>query len=298
MRMQTMKLEQHAMSMKRQDLAFETQKLSLQKARRDAQRQNEALEYAPKIDSLVNGILDNDALSPLEQQEELNRSLVQYAPVIAYSPVIASKVTAAEKAIGAQQSIEDQKKKDALQVKQDKLREEAKYLDALKTAMSSGNKDLADKLVTMPSGDGGVAITPLEEAMKSGAASKHSDLVGAIQASKQKAEDEFRKQNLALYQGYFDQVSKIEPKEPEYVEEGEETPFDLKKADRGNLIALYSALDPAKYPAAQAKDILKDVSDRELRSALLGSLATKINKFSPKKESKLSKAFTAPKTED
>ena len=298
MRMQTMKIEQHAMSMKRQEIAFESQKLGLQKARKDAQRQNEALEYAPKIDSLVNGILDDDTLSPLEQQEELNRSLVDYSSVIAYSPVLASKVTAAEKAIGAQQSIEDQKKKDALQVKQDKLREEAKYLDALKTAMSSGNKDLADKLVTMPSGDGGVAITPLEEALKSGAASKHSDLVDAIQASKQKAEEEIRKQNLALYQGYFDQVSKIEAKESEYDPDNENPEYALEEDDRGNLIALYSALDPVKYPATHAKEILKEVSDRELRSALLGSLATKINKFSPKKESKLSKAFTAPKTED
>lgn len=298
MQMQTMKLEQHAMSMQRQDLAFETQKLSLQKAKRDAQRQNEALEYAPKIDSLVNGILDDDTLSPLEQQEELNRSLVQYAPVISYSPVLASKVTAAEKAIGAQQSIEDQKKKDKLEAKQDKLREEARYLDALKTAMSSGNTELADKLVTMPSGDGGVAITPLEEAMKSGAASKHSDLVGAIKASKQKAEDEFRKQNLALYQGYFDQVSKIEAEESEYDPDNENPEYALEDDDRGNLIALYSALDPVRYPAGKAKDILEGVSDRELRSALLGSLATKINEFSPKKESKLSKAFTAPKTED
>ena len=298
MRMQTMKLEQHAMAMKRQDLAFETQKLSLQKAKRDAQRQNEALEYAPKIDSLVNGILDDDTLSPLEQQEELNRSLVQYAPVISYSPVLASKVTAAEKAIGAQQSIEDQKKKDKLEAKQDKLREEARYLDALKTAMSSGNTELADKLVTMPSGDGGVAITPLEEAMKSGAASKKTELTNSILAAKQRAGEEFRKENLALYQGYFDDVSKIEPKEPEYVEEGEETPFDLKKADKDTLYNIYSKLDPVKYPAGQAPTILQDVTDRQLRSALLGVLGTKINEFSPKKESKLSKAFTAPKTED
>ena len=298
MRMQTMKLEQHAMAMKRQDLAFETQKLSLQKARRDAQRQNQALEYAPKIDSLVNGILDNDALSPLEQQEELNRSLVQYASVIPYSPVLASKITAAEKAIGAKKSIEDQEKKDKLEVKQDKLREEARYLDALKTAMSSGNTELANKLVTMPSGDGGVAITPLEEAMNSGAASKHEDLVNSIRAGKQKALEETRQQNMARYQGYFDDVSKIEPKEPEYVEEGEETPFNLKKADKDTLYALYSALDPIKYPAGQAKDILAGVTDRQLRSALLGALGTKMNEVSLKEESKLSKAFTAPKTED
>jgi len=298
MRMQTMKLEQHAMSMKRQDLAFETQKLGLQKAKRDAQRQNEALAYAPKIDSLVNGILDDDTLSPLEQQEELNRSLVQYAPVIAYSPVLASKVTAAEKAIGAQQSIEDQKKKDKLEAKQDKLREEARYLDAMKIATSSGNTKLANELVTMPKSDGGVEITPLEQALQSGAASKKTELTNSILASQHKSEDEFRKQNLSLYQGYFDQVSKIEAKESEYDPNNENPEYALEDDDRGNLIALYSALDPVRYPAGKAKDILEGVSDRELRSALLGSLATKINKFSPKKESKLSKAFTAPKTED
>ncbi len=298
MRMQTMKIEQHAMSMKRQEIAFESQKLGIQKARRDAQRQNEALEYAPKIDSLVNGILDDDTLSPLEQQEELNKSLVDYSSVIAYSPVLASKVTAAEKAIGAQQSIEDQKKKDALEAKQDKLREESRYLEAMKIALANGDVDLANKLTEMPKGYGGVEITPLEEAIRSGAASKKTELTNSILAAKQKAGEEFRKENLALYQGYFDDVSKIEPKEPEYVEEGEETPFDLKKADKDTLYNIYSKLDPVKYPAAQVKTILQDVTDRQLRSALLGVLGTKINEFSPKKESKLSKAFTAPKTED
>lgn len=292
MQQHTMKLEQHAMSMRRQEVAFETQKLGLQKARREAQRQNEALEYSPKIDSLVNGILEDDTLSPLEQQEALNRSLVDYSSVIAYSPVLASKVTAAEKAIGAQQSIEDQKKKDALQVKQDKLKEEARYLDAMKIATSSGNIDLANQLVTMPKSDGGEAITPLEQALQSGAASKKTELTNSILAAQQKAEEEFRKQNLALYQGYFDDVSKIEAKESEYDPDNENPEYALEEDDRGTLIALYSALDPAKYPATQAEDILEDVSDRELRSALLGSLATKINKFSPKKESKLSKAFT------
>jgi hypothetical protein len=150
----------------------------------------------------------------------------------------------------------------------------------------------------MPEGYGGVGITPLEEAIRSGAASKKKELTNSILASQQKAEDEFRKQNLSLYQGYFDQVSKIEPKEPEYVEEGEETPFDLKKADKDTLYSIYSKLDPVKYPATQVKTILQDVTDRQLRSALLGVLGTKINEFSPKKESKLSKAFTAPKTED
>lgn len=297
MQMQTMKIEQHAMSMKRQDLAFETQKLGLQKARKDAQRQNDALEYAPKIDSLVNGILNDDTLSPLEQQEELNRSLVDYSSVIAYSPVLSSKVTAAEKAIGAQQSIEVQKKKDTLEAKQDKLREESRYLEAMKIALANGDVDLANKLTEMPKGYGGVEITPLEEAIRSGAASKKTELTNSILAGKQKASEEIRKQNMALYQGYFDDVSKIEPKEPEYVKEGEETPFDLEDGDKDTLYGIYSALDPTKYPAGQASTILQGVTDRQLRSALLGVLGTKMNEVSLKEKSKLSKAFTAPKTE-
>lgn len=298
MRMQTMKIEQHAMSMKRQEIAFESQKLGLQKARKDAQRQNEALEYAPKIDSLVNGILDDDTLSPLEQQEELNRSLVDYSSVIAYSPVLASKVTAAEKAIGAQQSIEDQKKKDALEAKQDKLREESRYLEAMKIALGNGDVDLANKLTEMPEGYGGVGITPLEEAIRSGAASKKKELTNSILAAQQKAEDDFRKENMSKYQGLFDQVSKIEAKESEYDPDNENPEYALGEGDKDTLYSIYTELDPVKYPAGQAPTILQDVTDRQLRSALLGSLATKINEFSLKKESKLSKAFTAPKTED
>jgi len=285
MQTHTMKMQQHTMAMQQQELSYEKQKMDLQKARRDAQRQNEALEFSPKIESLVNGILDDETLSPLQKSEQLNRNLVDYSSVISYSPILSSKFGAAFKAIDSQKSIETK-------AEQDRLKEQNKYLDAIKIAASAGDIDLVNELASMDD-----EVTPLERALQSGAETAKSKLVASTLKAQEEEQDADRKERLTNYKYYYDLVSKISPSEDiqaSYDGKGEKPKFSLGLEDKQTLQSVFTILDPIKYPAAKVEAILKPISDEELRRAALGALSSKIapllSNGGPKR--KLSTAFS------
>ena len=284
MQTHTMKMQQHTMAMRQQELSYEKQKMDLQKARRDAQRQNEALEFSPKIESLVNGILDDETLSPLQKSEQLNRNLVDYSSVISYSPILSSKFGAAFKAIDSQKSIETK-------AEQDRLKEQNKYLDAIKIAASAGDIDLVNELASMDD-----EVTPMERALQSGAEAAKSRLVASTLKAQEEAQDADRKESLTNYKHYYDLVSKIGPSEDiqaSYDGKGEKPKFLLEDEDKQTLQSVFTILDPIKYPATKVEAILKPISDEELRRAALGALSSKIASSLPDSgpQSKLSTAF-------
>ena len=284
MQTHTMKMQQHTMAMRQQELSYEKQKMDLQKARRDAQRQNEALEFSPKIESLVNGILDDETLSPLQKSEQLNRNLVDYSSVISYSPILSSKFGAAFKAIGSQKSIEDK-------AEQDRLKEQNKYLDAIKIAASAGDIDLVNELASMDD-----EVTPMERALQSGAEAAKSKLVASTLKAQEEEQDADRKERHTAYKYYFDTVKALKPDESiqaSYDGKGEKPKFTFQEGGRDTVISALSFLNPIKYPATTAKDLLEPMSDEELRRAALGSLSSKIASSLPDSgpQSKLSTAF-------
>lgn len=284
MQTHTMKMQQHTMAMQQQELSYEKQKMDLQKARRDAQRQNEALEFSPKIDSLVNGILDDETLSPLQKSEQLNRNLVDYSSVISYSPILSSKFGAAFKAIDSQKSIETK-------AEQDRLKEQNKYLDAIKIAASAGDIDLVNELASMDD-----EVTPMERALQSGAEAAKSRLVASTLKAQEEAQDADRKEMLTTYKYYFDTVKALKPSEDiqaSYDGKGKKPEFIFQEGGRDTVISAFSLLNPIKYPATKAVNLLEHMSDEELRRAVLGALSSKIASSLPNggPQSKLSTAF-------
>jgi len=99
MQMQTMKLEQHAMSMQRQDLAYETQKLSLAQSRQKAKSQLDFMEKLPDLMSQLDAITNDPEKDSYTATKDLIGLQMQYAPSMQNNPLIGTLFTSANNAL-------------------------------------------------------------------------------------------------------------------------------------------------------------------------------------------------------
>lgn len=277
----TLPMRANSMKRRQQELAYESQKLDLQKARKAAQNQNDALEFRPQIDSLINGILDDETLSPLEKSEELSRGQMTYAPQLIHSPVISSIFGAAFKAADSQRSIEAKGEQDKIKAKMLEQKKQLEYNEAIKIARGLGDTDLVTRLVEA---DGDVSL--IDEASQRSAEDTKSSLNESYRNSQRAAQDVDRKERLANYKDFYEQVSDIESQVASTAtlggaEKGEEPPFVLGRANRQILESVFTFVDRVKYPASKVEDLLSSYSDAELRRAALNTLSSKMAMNAP-----------------
>lgn len=292
MQLHTMKLEQHSMSMRQQDIAYENQKLSLQKARKAAQNQNDALEYRPRIDSLINGILDDDTLSPLEKSEEIARGQMAFAPQITHSPAISNIFGAAFKVIGSQISAEDKVELDKAKDLIIKQKEQKDFIDAITFAVRSGDEDLVNRMVLE---DGELSLN--DEAYQSGVKATKSTMVANAQNTKRQGQEADRKERFENIKNFYETVSAFESVAVTDITKrigGKPAPippFKLSPDDKPVLGSVLAYLDPVEYTTSKIQGLISSSSDVALRRLVLDLLATKMAALSPIVESKLAGAY-------
>lgn len=99
MRQQTMKMEQHAMSMQRQDLAYEAQKFSLAQSRQKAKSQLDFMEKLPDLMSQLDAITNDPEKDSYTATKDLIGLQMQYAPSMQHNPLIGTLFTSANNAL-------------------------------------------------------------------------------------------------------------------------------------------------------------------------------------------------------
>jgi hypothetical protein len=113
MRMQTMKIEQHAMSMQRQDLAYETQKFSLAQSRQKAKSQLEFMEKLPDLMSQLDAITNDPEKDSYTATKDLLGLQMQYAPSMQHNPLIGTLFTSANNSLNVDRIRQEKEEREA-----------------------------------------------------------------------------------------------------------------------------------------------------------------------------------------
>ncbi len=113
MQMHTMKLEQHAMSMQRQDLAYETQKFSLAQSRQKAKSQLDFMEKLPDLMSQLDAITNDPEKDSYTATKDLIGLQMQYAPSMQHNPLIGTLFTSANKALNVDRIRQEKEEREA-----------------------------------------------------------------------------------------------------------------------------------------------------------------------------------------
>lgn len=88
MRMQTMKMQQHAMSMRAQDLAYEKQKFDLMQSRQKAKSQLDFMEKLPDLMARLEGITSDPEKDSYTATKELISLQMEYLPSAQHNPLV------------------------------------------------------------------------------------------------------------------------------------------------------------------------------------------------------------------
>lgn len=88
MQMQTMKMQQHAMSMRAQDLAYEKQKFDLKQSRQKAKSQLDFMEKLPDLMTRLEGITSDPEKDSYTATKELISLQMEYLPSAQHNPLL------------------------------------------------------------------------------------------------------------------------------------------------------------------------------------------------------------------
>ena len=113
MRQQTMKMEQHAMSMQRQDLAYETQKFTLAQSRQKAKSQLDFMEKLPDLMSQLDAITNDPEKDSYTATKDLLGLQMQYAPSMQHNPLIGTLFTSANSALNVDRIRQEKEEREA-----------------------------------------------------------------------------------------------------------------------------------------------------------------------------------------
>jgi len=113
MRQQTMKMEQHAMSMQRQDLAYEAQKFSLAQSRQKAKSQLDFMEKLPDLMSQLDSITNDPEKDSYTATKDLIGLQMQYAPSMQHNPLIGTLFTSANSALNVDRIRQEKEDREA-----------------------------------------------------------------------------------------------------------------------------------------------------------------------------------------
>ena len=113
MQMQTMKLEQHSMSMQRQDLAYETQKFSLAQSRQKAKSQLDFMEKLPDLMSQLDSITNDPEKDSYTATKDLIGLQMQYAPSMQHNPLIGTLFTSANSSLNVDRIRQEKEDREA-----------------------------------------------------------------------------------------------------------------------------------------------------------------------------------------
>ncbi len=139
MRQQTMKMEQHAMSMQRQDLAYETQKFTLAQSRQKAKSQLDFMEKLPDLMSQLDAITNDPEKDSYTATKDLLGLQMQYAPSMQHNPLIGTLFTSANSALNVDRIRQEKEEREAEKA-------ESRKFGLMTMAAQQGATDLTRKL--------------------------------------------------------------------------------------------------------------------------------------------------------
>jgi len=159
MRQQTMKMEQHAMSMQRQDLAYETQKFTLAQSRQKAKSQLDFMEKLPDLMSQLDAITNDPEKDSYTATKDLIGLQMQYAPSMQHNPLIGTLFTSANNALNVDRIRQEKEERE-------EEKAESRKFGLMTMAAQQGATDLTRKLAGPEVDDAEQAYIGLSDVFK------------------------------------------------------------------------------------------------------------------------------------
>ena len=136
--MHTMKMEQHAMSRRSQDLAYENQKLELTRSRQKTQSQLKFMERLPSMMQELENITGDPDKDPYTATKSLIALQMKYLPDSQHNPLIGNLFTTAGNSIGIDRLRKEKEESAALRVSE---KEESREFGLMAQLAQVGDKE-------------------------------------------------------------------------------------------------------------------------------------------------------------